>query len=215
MKKGEAIKDLNYYLSLPYTTVLRKDEAGEVVGRIDELAGCVAHGKDYAEALAELESMKRLWVEDCLDSGQTVPEPAADERLPSGKWVQRVPRSLHAKLTRAAREEGVSLNQLVTSILSEQFGTREIQKTIERLMAEISTRQLSHEKSWWDFGSLTGGAEHNWDVGTLFNCRSVETPITVYTAHRSRVGKLIPSKVQLKVENAIETNPEEAIAHRR
>ena len=56
-------------LSLPYTTVLRVDEDGDVAGRIDELPGCVAHGKDSAEAIKELESMKRLWLEDCLDSG--------------------------------------------------------------------------------------------------------------------------------------------------
>ena len=36
----------------------------------------------------------------------------------SGKFVVRVPKSLHAALWREARDEGVSLNQLVVSKLS-------------------------------------------------------------------------------------------------
>lgn len=48
------------------------------------------------------------------------PEPARE--LPSGKWVQRVPRSLHLELTRLAKIEGVSLNQLVVAILAEAVG---------------------------------------------------------------------------------------------
>lgn len=42
----------------------------------------------------------------------------------SGKFVQRIPRSLHEKLARLAEREGVSLNTLVTSILSEAVSAR-------------------------------------------------------------------------------------------
>ena len=38
--------------------------------------------------------------------------------LPSGKFLVRLPRTLHAVLAREAAEEGVSLNQLVVSRLS-------------------------------------------------------------------------------------------------
>ena len=80
MKNSEAVKDINYYLSLSYTIVLRPDEEGDVVARIDELPGCVAHGKSNLEALDELESMKKLWIEDCLEGGETVPEPKDRQR---------------------------------------------------------------------------------------------------------------------------------------
>ena len=43
---------------------------------------------------------------------------AGREGLPSGKFLVRLPRSLHAALAREAKEEGVSLNQLVVSRLS-------------------------------------------------------------------------------------------------
>lgn len=50
--------------------------------------------------------------------------PALTEDLPSGRWVQRVPRTLHRDLIRLAERERVSLNQLVTSLLSEAVGAR-------------------------------------------------------------------------------------------
>lgn len=50
--------------------------------------------------------------------------PALSEDLPSGKWLQRVPRTLHRDLIRLAERERVSLNQLVTSLLSEAVGAR-------------------------------------------------------------------------------------------
>jgi len=123
-KKTEPGQGLAHYMSLPYRTILHRDEDGDIVARIEELPGCIAHGKDEADALTNLASMKRLWLEDCIEAGEPVPEPVAPEPLPSGKWVQRVPRSLHRRLAQVAKREGVSLNQLVTSMLSRELGAR-------------------------------------------------------------------------------------------
>jgi predicted RNase H-like HicB family nuclease len=113
------------FATLNYTIVMRRDDDGDVIASITELDGCVAHGQDAVEALAALESMKRLWIESCLDEGKQVPLPAIeDDDLPSGKWLQRVPRTLHRKLTDLARREGVSLNQYVVSVLAEAVGAR-------------------------------------------------------------------------------------------
>lgn len=108
------------YMDMPYTKILRRDDEGDVVGRIRELPGCTAHGSTDAEALENLREMQALWIQDCIDSGQAVPCPEP-EALLSGKWVQRVPRSLHGRLANLAKREGVSLNQLVTSILSQSL----------------------------------------------------------------------------------------------
>ena len=118
------MKDIQYYLALPYTVVLRRDEERDYVARIEELPGCSTHGKSPQEALENLEEVKSAWIEDCLEQGDPIPEPATEEALPSGKWVQRVPRTLHRELVRLAKQEQVSLNQLVTSILSEAVGAR-------------------------------------------------------------------------------------------
>jgi len=124
------MKDAKYYLSLPYTVVMRRDEDGDTVARIDELPGCATHGKNPQEALENLEEVKRAWIEDCLKQGDRIPEPVRQDALPSGKWLQRVPKTLHGDLIRLARRENVSLNQLVTSVLSEASGKRKAKAAV-------------------------------------------------------------------------------------
>jgi antitoxin HicB len=118
------MSDLKTYLELPYTVLLRRDNEGDFVAKIDELPGCVAHGKTREEALVNLDEAKVLWVEDCLENGDPVPLPAEEEVMPSGKWLQRVPRKLHRKLQVLSKREGVSFNQYVTAILAEAVGER-------------------------------------------------------------------------------------------
>jgi antitoxin HicB len=119
------MKDLNYYLGLPYTIVMKRDEEGDFVARIEELQGCTAHGLTAQEAVDNLEEQKKAWIEDSIEAGDEVPEPpTAEDVLPSGKWLQRVPRSLHLKLVRLARSEKTSLNTLVTGILAEAVGKK-------------------------------------------------------------------------------------------
>jgi predicted RNase H-like HicB family nuclease len=123
-KKSPKMSDLKTYLELPYTVLLRRDNEGDFVAKIDELPGCVAHGKTREEALANLDEAKTLWIEDCLENGDSVPQPTEEEALPSGKWLQRVPRKLHRKLQVLSKKEGVSFNHYVTAILAEAVGER-------------------------------------------------------------------------------------------
>jgi antitoxin HicB len=112
------------YLALPYTIRLRRDDEGDWIAEIDELEGCAAHGDSREEALVRLDEAKTLWIDECLAHAQPIPQPEPVEELPSGRWVQRVPRSVHKNLTRLAKLEGTSLNQLVSNILSEHIGAR-------------------------------------------------------------------------------------------
>lgn len=116
--KSNRVKDIRYYMDLPYTLVVKRDEDGDFVAKVAELPGCSAHGSNAAEALDHLKEAQQLWLEDAIEAGQPPPEPEPPANLPSGKWVQRVPRSLHQRLSQLAKRENVSLNQLVTSLLS-------------------------------------------------------------------------------------------------
>ena len=62
--------------------------------------------------------------------GRDIPAPSFspdDATVPgaSGKFVARVPKSIHAKLTTRAKVEGVSLNTLVLTLIAEGLGRRE------------------------------------------------------------------------------------------
>ena len=118
------MRDVNEYMNLPYTILVRKDDEGDYVASVEELDGCTAHGASKQEAIENLEEVERAWIAECIESNLAIPEPRAVEGLPSGRWVQRVPKSLHRKLVRLAKTESSSLNQLVTGILAEAVGVR-------------------------------------------------------------------------------------------
>ena len=115
---------LREYLKLPYTIVLKRDEEGDFIARVKEFDGCVADGQDEMDALGNLSIVKELWLETALKAGQQIPLPENEPELPSGKFLIRVPRTLHKSLVDLAREEDVSLNQLVTVSLAETVGRK-------------------------------------------------------------------------------------------
>ncbi len=137
--KNEVTKKQEYYRALPYGIILRKDEEGDWIARIEELPGCTAHGATQADALKGLNEVMEVWIEDAVMSGAEIPEPRIAQGLPSGKWLQRVPRSLHKKLVEEAAREGVSLNQLVTSMLAEAVG-------LHNCSPEVSEKALHEER---------------------------------------------------------------------
>jgi antitoxin HicB len=135
--KTETTKDVAYYQGLPYTVTIRKDDEGDFVARFAELPGCIAHGETESVAIENLRSVQSLWIEEALSAGNPVPEPEADAEMPSGKWIQRVPRRLHKQLASAAKLENVSLNQLVTSMLSEALAVRTCARSFETFLARV------------------------------------------------------------------------------
>ena len=54
------------------------------------------------------------------ETARAVPAPSrpADEMAYSGKFLMRVPRRLHADMSKAAKAQGVSLNQYVLYLLA-------------------------------------------------------------------------------------------------
>jgi antitoxin HicB len=119
------MKTIEEYLALPYTMIVRWSADDELfVARVKEIEGCTGHGDTEADALVMLRDNLREWIAFCLESDDPIPIPTDPHDLPSGKWVQRVPRSIHAQLVSLAATDGVSLNQLVVSILSREVGCR-------------------------------------------------------------------------------------------
>jgi antitoxin HicB len=69
------LKDLNYYLSLPYPIELIPDEDGFWFARIPLLEGCMTNGDSREDALIMLDDAKQLWLETALELGKVIPEP--------------------------------------------------------------------------------------------------------------------------------------------
>ena len=112
--------DLAYYLDLSYPVQLShqsEDDDEYWLAEILDLPGCMADGSNPDEALKSLEEAKRLGIETQIEDGYEVPEPAQAHDY-SGKFLVRMPKSLHHGLAVQAKREGVSMNQYVISLLS-------------------------------------------------------------------------------------------------
>jgi predicted RNase H-like HicB family nuclease len=114
-------KSVEHYLGLPYTIELRQDAEEGWFVRVKELPGCMSQGATAEDALADIREVMQLWIETALESDYQIPEPRAEEEY-SGKFVVRVPRSLHRELVQGADYEGVSLNQFINVVLSKAVG---------------------------------------------------------------------------------------------
>ena len=114
------MKTVEYYMNLPYTIELIKDPEGWFV-RVKELEGCMSQGDTAEEAIEMIQEAMELWLEVSLEDGLPIPEPRPDEDY-SGKFVVRVPRSLHRDLVEKADREGASLNQTINVALARAVG---------------------------------------------------------------------------------------------
>lgn len=108
------------YLDLPYHLMVVRD--GEDKGRpwvasAEELPGCTSRGKTSEEAMGGLQAAMESWISTALAEGRDVPEPKSAASH-SGRLLLRMPKTLHADLTRASEREGVSLNQFITDVLA-------------------------------------------------------------------------------------------------
>lgn len=112
--------DLKFYMSLPYTRIVREmnDESGHYFyGKILELDGCQSTGDTLDELYENLTEALEMYIETKLERNMPIPEPKNCEDY-SGKFVVRIPKSLHQRLSLEAEREGISLNQLALYKLS-------------------------------------------------------------------------------------------------
>jgi predicted RNase H-like HicB family nuclease len=51
------------------------DEDNVFVAEVPELPGCMAHGKDYDDALHNIKEAIRLWIDTAKKYGDPIPQP--------------------------------------------------------------------------------------------------------------------------------------------
>jgi predicted RNase H-like HicB family nuclease len=120
-------KSLEYYLSLNYQPVLYPDDDGGYTAEIRELPGCLTQGETDEEVKDNLQEARKLWIEVAYENGDNIPVP---ENSYSGKTLLRMPTSLHQKLSENADLEGISLNQYILFLLTEQNISHQLSRLI-------------------------------------------------------------------------------------
>lgn len=144
------MRTIDEYLKLPYHIEIIRDEDEENPGwvaRVIELPGCITQGDTFEELGEMIEDAMRGWIGVALENGIPVPEPAPDEDY-SGKFVVRLPRSLHRQLAETAAREGVSLNQFVNVALA---------RAVERSRASVADSVVEKDSQ---FAAKEGKAKY-------------------------------------------------------
>ena len=135
LERNEIKDKVEYYMSLPYKINIIK-ENGRYFAEVSELCGCMTEGESVEEVWSLIREAMRGWFEVAIEKNIEVPLPESMKEY-SGKFVVRLPKYLHRKLSQLAEKEGVSLNQLVVSLLSERVGIKEVENKILNKFEEI------------------------------------------------------------------------------
>jgi len=114
------------YLKLPYTLEVIRDERDGKSGyfaKVVELPGCMTQADSFEELSVMVREAMSLWIETAMEDGETIPLPKSTEDY-SGKFMVRLPKSLHRDLSILAKQEGVSLNAFVSITLGQVTAQR-------------------------------------------------------------------------------------------
>lgn len=155
----------------PAQVFYSEDDEGFIAVASD-LPGCSAFGDTQEEAVAELRSAIAAWQIAATKAGNPIPEPSKPQLddLPSGKILLRLPRSLHAMLIEKAKQDNVSLNQHLVSVLTAS--------TAAHYIRSVVSEQLENARLRWDRALATHHIVNN----------IVNNPVMILTTNRQVVA---------------------------
>lgn len=96
---------------------LTPEEGGGYLISYPDFNECIGDGETIEAAISDGRKALAATIDAYKAEGWPIPEPGSYAAY-SGKFVQRVPKSMHARLQEQARREGVSLNTLATTYIA-------------------------------------------------------------------------------------------------
>ena len=100
---------------------LSAEEGGGYLISFPDFAECISDGETVDEAIESGRDALKATI--AALKAKKLPVPAANSGgVASGKFVARVPKTVHAQLATRARAEGVSLNALVLTFIAQGLG---------------------------------------------------------------------------------------------
>jgi len=102
-------------------------------------SACSATGDTPDEALSRLSEVKGEVVRHYLETGKAIPEPGRGphEEPVLQQMPVRVPKDIHDRLKRFAKDSGMSLNSYLIRVFSEHLAAQGSLQIIESRMAEL------------------------------------------------------------------------------
>jgi antitoxin HicB len=100
---------------------LSSEEGGGYLISFPDFAECISDGESVDDAIESGRDALKATIAALKAKKLPVPAPNSGG-VASGKFVARVPKTVHAQLATRARAEGVSLNALVLTFIAQGLG---------------------------------------------------------------------------------------------
>ena len=110
------MKDLNYYMNLPYEIIVRplsKDEGGGYLARYKDFKYIMGDADSEAEAIADVKSAFSGAIEVMLENGDEIKEPKIKKEKTKNLAIT-LKESITEKIDRYAKELGISRSALIS-----------------------------------------------------------------------------------------------------
>lgn len=178
-------------------SIFWSDEDEEFIALSPEFPGLSAFGETHAEAVKEAEEAIMGMASLYKEEDEALPAP---KKLPehSGQYRIRIPRSLHTALVLEAERQGVSLNTLTGSYLSQAIAET---TTLAAIKNELNDLRNIVEKACLDIHEMK-----NRDVGEFFT-NGFSFGLKIATKQHSRKILGVSPTIELKTVNTYESNP--------
>lgn len=114
-----------------------------------------ASGATIDGAIANLKRVSEILLEEFRERGLDLPDPPPRPDDFSGRLLLRMPKHIHRRLDREARENGVSLNSYIVSILADSAQSPQLVNSLKEICNHISSARRSlnvpssqYENAW-------------------------------------------------------------------
>jgi len=131
-----SIPTLDEILQQHYSFHVLAEPSGGFTVTYPDLPGCATQVEVLDEVAEAAQEIRDLWLTSMFERGSPIPEPGGAEQM-SGKFVVRLPKSLHRRLADRADAEHVSLNQMVVTMLSEEVALSETIGSLRDALSEV------------------------------------------------------------------------------
>lgn len=117
-------KPIQDYLALDWTIIINKsdDPIDPYTARVQELPGCMSHGKSLSEAAQNVEEAIESYLLSLMENGEPIPEPFHPEQF-KGVLTYRPGAHRHYLIAKKARQKGVSLQKLIDEALDKELAS--------------------------------------------------------------------------------------------
>ena len=131
---------LEAVLAREYSFNVIADPDGGYVIEFPDLPGCMTQIETMDEVSAMAEEIRTLWLETAFELDNDIPEPSYPEEY-SGRFVLRMPKSLHRTLAEAAERDEVSLNAYACQLLAVNHALAQVEHRMDDMEGHLKVIQ--------------------------------------------------------------------------